>query len=179
MEILCLDEDILIAILRNPRLRIVAKPVNEATQEYINNDEVFVCFDKAMESINLAITGYQGFTINRQNIANMVGFLGVLTDIDDTPQLFVPLSWFVVQLLSHIHLVKSASAKSRIMDITRVVSIFTANHLDEDVEKTEMKCLFLKDICPNKKHAISLRKYGMTWEQYEDSRKLQYPICYK
>lgn len=178
IEVLALDEEFLLAICRNPNLQSIAIEATPDCRERIERDEIFVSYEKALETVSLLIPDEaEALALLQPQTLNLVCFTGIIADIQPESTRFVPLSTLVKQLEAAAASIKSVVTKQEIAEI--VASLGKILKHGYNSEESEFTLFSLAEICFSKKHDDILHQFRMSRYDYEESRAIQYSCAYR
>jgi hypothetical protein len=188
VEILQFKDGLAFAILRNRHLKKLILPTTKSPllKKSIENNEVFIAFTKAIESMDLILAALEenqckSMTINL-NTNIECSFEALLPAFHpNQPLLFAPLSIFLGQLLAQMHKFQSTWLRTKAMEIVHVGSVLTANanHQMNNNNNNTIPLSTLSMIYDHKPLMKMLKQYKMTEEDYDESRFLQSELAYE
>lgn len=136
--------------------------------------DVFICYEKSLESIIQLFPEFEKYTKTRPSAVDQMGFKGYIKEISEEEILsFVPITWFIGQLLNVVHNLSSITHRTKILNYTQLLANVTL-----ETESKDFRIIPFSDIIPRFKSSNIFQMLNISELEYEECLKARYQEAY-
>lgn len=194
LEIVSAGDNLFIAILRqtSPEKSALITKLPPAAQNLLSKNEIFVWYNKLVQSISLLAdeetVGEEHSVfdaIDTPTVNDTCFITACVPVLDDQPGTFVPAAWLIERIMKISAKITSSSETKLIRTLWRVISVLELlkKHSPEQLghiqAEQEIALQPFSQYLGEFKFLRELEPFGLTWDDYEASRAVQYPMAYR
>lgn len=194
LEIVNAGDNLFIGILRqiSPEKSVLIAKLPPAAQNLLSKNEIFVWYNKLVQSISLLADeetcseAHSVFdTIDAPTVNDACFLIVRVPALDDRPGSFVPAAWLIERIMKISAKITSSSETKLIRTLWRVISVLellkkhSPEQLSQIQAEQEISLQPFSQYLGEFRFLRELQPFDITWDDYEASRAVQYPMAYR